>query len=91
MSNTYKQPKHGWTCFHCGETFKKYGVARDHFGNSIDGLAGCQIKAGEERGLLMALRKAEATIEELLVKLQYEDTYLPNPPKHRLNRIGKED
>ena len=73
MVDTYKQPEHGWTCFHCGETFKKVGAARDHFGTQIDGLAGCQIKAGEERGLLMALRKAEAEVEELLFKLQHYD------------------
>ena len=71
---TYKQPKHGWTCFHCGETFKKFGAAKDHFGESVDGSAGCQIKAGEERGLLMALRKAEAAIKDLLFKIHYEDT-----------------
>ena len=73
MEDTYQTPEHGWTCFHCGETFKKWGAARDHFGGSIDGSAGCQIKAGEERGLLMALRKAEAKIEDLLVIIQQDD------------------
>ncbi|KKK96727.1 hypothetical protein LCGC14_2659880 [marine sediment metagenome] len=72
---TYKQPEHGWTCFHCGETFKKFGAAQDHFGDSIDGSAGCQIKAGEELGLLMALRKAEARIEELLLDVQMYDDH----------------
>jgi hypothetical protein len=33
---TYPAPKHGWTCFHCGETFKKPGAARDHFGPTPD-------------------------------------------------------
>jgi len=28
----YPAPDHGWTCFHCGETFKSIGKARDHFG-----------------------------------------------------------
>ena len=73
MEDTYKMPKYGWTCFHCGETFKKYGAARDHFGENIDGLAGCQIKAGEERGLLMALRKAERRVEELLIIIQRDE------------------
>ncbi|MEE8059407.1 MAG: hypothetical protein V3T17_16460 [Pseudomonadales bacterium] len=32
MTATYKFPAHGWTCFHCGETFTAVGAARDHFG-----------------------------------------------------------
>lgn len=28
----YTAPEHGWTCFHCGETFKTPGAARLHFG-----------------------------------------------------------
>ena len=80
MSDTYTQPEHGWTCFHCGETFKKYGAARDHFGGSIDGPAGCQIKAGEEKGLLMVLRKAEAEVAELLFKLHNQDFDFSYPP-----------
>ncbi len=71
---TYQQPKHGWTCFHCGETFKKFGAARDHFGEDIEGSAGCQIKAGEERGLLMALRKCQKNYSDLLFKMQMLDT-----------------
>lgn len=60
--DTYPQPEHGWTCFHCGEVFKKFGAARDHFGERPHGEAACQIKAGHERGLVMALRKAEAAL-----------------------------
>ncbi|MCW3477391.1 hypothetical protein [Limobrevibacterium gyesilva] len=60
---TYLKPKHGWTCFHCGETFTTPGSARDHFGADPLAEAGCQIKAGEERGLLMALRRAEKELE----------------------------
>jgi len=25
-------PPHGWTCFHCGETYTDYWAARAHFG-----------------------------------------------------------
>ncbi len=64
--DTYAQPAHGWTCFHCGETFTTPGSARDHFGPTPDGVPGCIIKAGDERGLLMALRKAEAAREEAI-------------------------
>lgn len=60
--DTYEQPAHGWTCFHCGETFTTVGGARDHFGADPIAEPGCRIKVGEERGLLMALRKAEAEL-----------------------------
>ena len=58
-------PAHGWTCFHCGETLTTPGAARDHFGSTPQSIAGCIIKAGEERGLLMALRRAEDRIRQL--------------------------
>jgi hypothetical protein len=61
---TYKMPKDGWVCFHCGERFTTSGSAEDHFGATPGSLAGCQIKAGEERGLLMELRKAEKRADE---------------------------
>ena len=83
MTDTYQQPEHGWTCFHCGETFKKFGAARDHFGATLDETAGCQIKAGEERGLLMALRKCQMDYSDLLFKMQMEDSYAPTEdPDH---------
>jgi hypothetical protein len=31
-ADTYLMPAHGWTCFHCGETFRTPGGARLHFG-----------------------------------------------------------
>lgn len=31
---TYTAPEHGWTCFHCGETFKTPDAARLHFGQA---------------------------------------------------------
>lgn len=70
MTVTYLMPAYGWTCFHCGETFKTPVSARTHFGETPDQTPACIIKA--ERGLLRALRKAESqcrrhqsTIEEL--------------------------
>lgn len=64
MSDTYEIPKHGWTCFFCGETFRTVGGARDHFGATEDSIPGCQIRVqlGDERGLQMALRKAEVEL-----------------------------
>lgn len=55
----YEQPKHGWTCFHCGETFKTPGSARNHFGFDPSFDPACRIKLGAERGLVSALRKSE--------------------------------
>lgn len=57
-------PKHGWTCFHCDETFKSERDARTHFGDSERDKPACQIKAGAERGLVDALRRAEADAAE---------------------------
>lgn len=66
--DTYEAPEHGWTCFHCGEHFPSGTLAdqrraRDHFGADPGALAACQIKAGEERGLLMKLRRLELANE----------------------------
>lgn len=59
--DTYTKPKHGWTCFHCGETFTTIGAAATHFGATPDAVPGCVLKVsmGAERGLLMAVRRAE--------------------------------
>lgn len=69
---TYQQPAHGWTCFHCGETFTTQGAARDHFGFDCSAEPGCRIKAGAERGLLMALRRAEGEVARLSSAQQAE-------------------
>lgn len=62
--HTYTKPAHGWTCFHCGETFKTIGGARDHFGAAPTAMPGCMARVayGDERGLEMALREAEAAL-----------------------------
>jgi len=70
--DTYAKPVHGWTCFHCGETFTTSGSARDHFGFGPESDPGCRIKLGGERGLLMALRKAEDEIDRLVFELHNE-------------------
>lgn len=31
---TYPAPRHGWICFHCGETFKTPEAAAEHFGTT---------------------------------------------------------
>ena len=65
--DTYPMPAHGWTCFHCGETFTTPGSARDHFGCAPCADPACRIKVGEERGLVRALRRVE---EELARRAQ---------------------
>lgn len=62
----YDIPPHGWTCFHCGGTFTTPGAARDHFGFDPSADPACRIKVGEERGLVMALRRLEAKYVKLL-------------------------
>lgn len=73
-AGAYPVPAHGWTCFHCGETFTTPGSARDHFGFDPSADPACRIKLGAERGLLMALRKAEADIAELQRLLHDENS-----------------
>lgn len=72
-ADTYPMPAHGWTCFHCGETFRTPGSARIHFGTTPASTPGCVIKAGDEKGLLMALRKAEDARDEFLRQRQRSD------------------
>lgn len=62
----YPMPRDGWTCFHCGETFDTWGGARDHFGETQCSTPACQIKLGNERGLVMELRKFEKQASENL-------------------------
>ncbi len=78
-NETYQKPEDGWTCFHCGDRFTTPGAARDHFGATIDSTPACQIKAGAERGLLMALRRAE----QELARYREED----QPVMHEMARL----
>lgn len=63
-ADTYPTPAHGWTCFHCGEHFRRDQVnaARNHFGATPDREPGCMLKVGDDRGILRALRAAEAEL-----------------------------
>ena len=70
--DTYARPAHGWTCFHCGETFTTPGSAEDHFGATPDFVAGCVVKAGSKRGLLMALRRLESALNTALLSADDE-------------------
>jgi len=63
-------PDEGWTCFHCGETFRAVVTARAHFGATPEATPGCLLKleAGE-RGLVRKLRGLEFERDELKVRL----------------------
>ena len=67
---SYPMPADGWRCFHCGEVFTTPGAARDHFGATPEAATGCLLKVapGEERGLLMTLRKTEQARDEALTR-----------------------
>ena len=80
LSNTesgdfYTPPAHGWTCFHCGDTFMHENVAREHFGGSIDAIPGCRLRmrAGE-RSLLRRIRWLESQYRALRDRVTAEDT-----------------
>ena len=66
MTETYQMPPDGWVCFHCGERFTTPGGAQVHFGARPEDQAGCLIKVGEERGLLMRIRVLEAGLREVV-------------------------
>lgn len=74
MADTYKAPVDGWVCFHCGERFTTRGGAEDHFGTKPNAIAACLIKAGEELGLVMELRRVEKDREFLWDLLDDIDT-----------------
>lgn len=60
MTDTYQAPVHGWTCFHCGETFRSAKAAREHFGPTPDWSPKCiERKTVPDHELLDRVRKAE--------------------------------
>ena len=67
--DTYPTPPDGWVCFHCGERFTTPGSAQDHFGDRPEDTAACRIKVGEERGLVMELRRNQRINRWLLEEL----------------------
>ena len=79
---TYLMPTEGWICFHCGERFKTFGAAEDHFGSRPGNGLACRI-VQEDMGLLMELRKAQkaaaaqAWDSEEIRKLASRLLYLP--------------
>lgn len=68
--DTYMPPEHGWTCFHCGETFMHANMARNHFGASIDAEPGCILRMQPgEQPLLRKVRGLEHQLREVKIEL----------------------
>lgn len=93
---TYPKPEAGWTCFHCGETFTTPGAARDHFGFDPSCDPACRIKIGAERGLVIALRKAEQELGEAWQAIHSESTeaakaYHAQNTRHRAQLMAVEE
>jgi len=72
-TDTYTPPTHGWTCFHCGETFHVEVQAHGHFGSDVNGEPMCVMRANAfarfprtEWPLMYRMRELEGLIRELL-------------------------
>ena len=62
--DTYPTPEHGWTCFHCGETFMHPNPARQHFGATPESEPACRV-LNTEHGFVRRLRGLEMQIDEM--------------------------
>lgn len=67
--DTYPQPEHGWTCFHCGETFLHQKLARDHFGRYPSATPACQLSPAHVREELRRYRMLEAKLDDIQTRL----------------------
>lgn len=56
-TDKYPAPAHGWTCFHCGETFYHATAARLHFGAGVHDEPKCQISAHKVRAMEAELNR----------------------------------
>lgn len=73
--DTYMQPEHGWTCFHCGETFTHPNPARNHFGELPEAKPGCLLRMQPgEQPLLRQIRSLERELSDLRHQVCNEDT-----------------
>lgn len=63
----FPPPPRGWTCFHCGDTFRTVMEAAHHFGAGAKSTPACILKS--ERPILAALRQSETERDELEVRL----------------------
>lgn len=81
--DTHTAPEHGWTCFHCGETFMDEGQARIHFGEDQGATPGCLMRLQPgEHGMLRKMRAMEKELHTVTFQLFEQDSetdrYLAN-------------
>jgi len=74
---TYKAPIGGWTCYHCGETFKKSGAASDHFGEVPRDKPKCQYHDMDVEKLIAEVERLEYAVEAM------QDTANKDKVRHR--------
>ena len=60
---TYRAPRFGWVCFHCGERFLSEGVAREHFGPTPASVTACSFPGKAE--VIKELRRTEGLLDSL--------------------------
>ena len=90
-AGSYPRPEHGWTCFHCGETFHVMALAAAHFGSDpAFHQTLCQI-AKQERGLGAALRKAEAELERLRSEERDQQQHYAMQAQHTVDLRHEEE
>ena len=73
-SDTYTPPPRGWTCFHCGETFRTREAATVHFGRSPSEPAGCTIDVEDYRNMRYELHAARVKLIRAGLMEQWEQT-----------------
>lgn len=69
----FNRPRHGWTCFFCGETFRTPGEAELHFGAAPSSDRACQIDIKAVREMeeeLARYRADDINVDRAMYKMQ---------------------
>ena len=62
---TYRSPENGWTCYHCGITFRTPGGAQDHFGARPKSMPKCKYHDSDVEKLEAQLTESQEKVKEL--------------------------
>ena len=71
--STYVRPPNGWTCFHCGNTFKDYAAAKVHFGDRPSMPVGCSVDLVEYRRMRRAYHNARLKLIRAGLDLTFDE------------------
>lgn len=76
--DTYETPRHGWTCFHCGEHFSRFehDQAREHFGPTPNWNPKCFDRNAPRDVLVAEVRHLRQEVEELRLRISHGDDHL---------------